>query len=66
AVVHGETGFVVDARDENSLVDRIATLLENPDRASRMGIAGRAFVAENFANRPLPRSLLAWLDLESA
>ena len=66
AVVHGETGYVVDARDDDSLVDRITSLLEDPGQASRMGFAGRAFVAEHFSNRPLPRSLLAWLDLESS
>ena len=63
AVVDGETGFVVDAADQGALVDAIARLLENGEQASRMGRAGRSFVAERFSNRRLPRSLLDWLGV---
>lgn len=64
AVVHKKTGFVVDARDQEALVDRISSLLEDAEQASLMGTAGRSFVAEGFSNRPLPDSLLTWLELE--
>lgn len=64
AVVDGETGFVVDANDEQALVDRITEMLENPDQASRMGLAGRGFVAREFSRRPLPQPLLDWLGIE--
>jgi phosphatidylinositol alpha-1,6-mannosyltransferase len=64
ALVDRETGFLIDARDPASLVDRISTLLRDPELATRMGAAGRSFVAEHFSNRPLPDSLLEWLDIE--
>ena len=44
AVRDGETGYLVDGRDLAQLADRIATLLEDPVRARRMGAAGRAWV----------------------
>lgn len=64
AIVDGETGFVVDAGDEQELVDRLTEMLENPDLASRMGLAGRDFVAREFSRRPLPRPLLDWLGID--
>ena len=64
ALVDRKTGYLVDARDPRSLVDRIGTLLQDPERATRMGEEGRSFVAEHFSNRPLPESLLRWLDIE--
>lgn len=48
AVREGITGFVVDGQDRGALVDRIVTLLENPELAKRMGIAGRRFVEEKW------------------
>jgi phosphatidyl-myo-inositol dimannoside synthase len=42
AVLDGETGYVVS--DLTALVDRLVTLLSDPDRARRMGAAGRAWV----------------------
>lgn len=44
AVVEGETGHVVDGRNIPQLVDRIVPLLEDPDLAKRLGVAGRAWV----------------------
>ncbi|MDQ4142291.1 MAG: glycosyltransferase family 4 protein [Actinomycetota bacterium] len=64
AVVEGESGYVVDATDPSALVDRITCLLEDSEQATRMGAAGRSFVADEFSKRPLPRSLLKWLELE--
>ncbi|HEY7875514.1 MAG TPA: glycosyltransferase family 4 protein [Actinomycetota bacterium] len=61
ALVDGETGFVIDARDDAALVDRIAWLLEHPDDAARLGARGREHVAKEFTNRPLPPALLQWL-----
>ena len=62
AVIDGETGFVIDARSRDSLVDKIAWLLEHPEAAARMGAAGRAHVAERFARSTPPKALLEWLD----
>jgi phosphatidylinositol alpha-1,6-mannosyltransferase len=48
AVREGETGFVVDGRDVAQVADRVATLLADPDRAKRMGAAGRAWVESDW------------------
>jgi glycosyltransferase involved in cell wall biosynthesis len=37
----GKTGFIVRRGDEGTLVDRIAKLLSDSERCSKMGIAGR-------------------------
>jgi phosphatidylinositol alpha-1,6-mannosyltransferase len=44
AVVDGETGLLVDGGSPTAVADRVAALLEDPDRASSMGRAGRAWV----------------------
>jgi phosphatidyl-myo-inositol dimannoside synthase len=62
AVIDGSTGFVVDAKDVVQLSDRIAWLLEHPERAAEMGVAGREHVRKEFSARELPASFLAWLD----
>jgi phosphatidyl-myo-inositol dimannoside synthase len=61
AVIDGETGFVVDARDERALVDRIVWLLQHTDEARALGTRGREHVRTEFTNRPLPPSLVRWL-----
>jgi len=61
AVIDGTTGFVVDSRDGASLADRIAWLLEHPERASSMGLAGREHVRKEFSALELPDSFLGWL-----
>lgn len=43
AVREGETGFVVDGRDQTQLVDQLVTLLTDQRLAARMGAAGRAW-----------------------
>jgi len=44
AVRDGETGYVVDGRDLDAIADRVATLLDDRELATRMGAAGRAWV----------------------
>ena len=48
AVREGVTGFVVNGQDRQALIERIVTLLENPDLAKRMGAAGREFVEQKW------------------
>ena len=50
AVRDGETGYVVDGRDEHAVADRLITLLSDADLRARLGAAGRPggpFRAEN-------------------
>ncbi|GAA3296402.1 glycosyltransferase family 4 protein [Dactylosporangium vinaceum] len=56
AVREGETGFVVPGRDVQAVADRLITLLQDRELATRMGAAGRAWVEsewrwENQADR---------------
>jgi phosphatidyl-myo-inositol dimannoside synthase len=62
AVIDGQTGFVIDAKDEDALVDRVVRLLEDDTLRSAMGTRGRRHVQEHFAEAALPRPLLEWLD----
>lgn len=52
AVLDGETGYVVPGRSPTVVADRLIELLQNPERAARMGQAGRAWV-EGTWNWPL-------------
>ncbi len=40
AVVHGQTGMLVDPRDHVALADALVDLLTDADRAGRLGAAG--------------------------
>ena len=48
AVRVGETGHLVDGRSENQLVDAVAGLLLDPDRARALGAAGRRWVERDW------------------
>jgi glycosyltransferase involved in cell wall biosynthesis len=47
-VVDGQTGFLVPVGDRAAFAQRTFTLMEDPDRARRLGDAGRRRVAERF------------------
>lgn len=47
-VVDGETGVVVDGWDVGAIAASVGDLLADPDRAARMGEAGRRWVVENW------------------
>ncbi|GAC1330047.1 MAG: glycosyltransferase family 4 protein [Mycobacteriales bacterium] len=44
AVLEGETGYVVDGRSSQAVLDALSGLLTDPARAAAMGLAGRAWV----------------------
>ncbi len=48
AVVDGETGYLVDGKDQAEIGERLAFLLTNPDVAQSMGQAGRKWVASEW------------------
>jgi phosphatidylinositol alpha-1,6-mannosyltransferase len=62
AVVDDVTGYVIDATNEEELVERTTHLLHNPHLAARMGVAARDHVAREFTNRALPESFVKWLS----
>lgn len=48
AVIHGETGFLVNGRDTDGIADRVSYLLNNPVAAKAMGEAGRNWVTSEW------------------
>jgi phosphatidylinositol alpha-1,6-mannosyltransferase len=48
AVLHGETGFLVDGNNTNEIAQRISYLIANPDVAKQMGEAGRNWVTQEW------------------
>lgn len=61
AVIHGETGFVIDATDAQGLTDALAHLLQDESLRVRMGKAAREHVRREFSSDRIPQSLLTWL-----
>ena len=48
AIRDGENGLLVDLREPGSLAHALAELIDHPDRAARMGQAGRSLVLERY------------------
>lgn len=61
-VIDGETGLLVDGRDVDQVADAIAGLLADPERARRMGSAGRARVERAHAWPAIAARLAGWLE----
>jgi glycosyltransferase involved in cell wall biosynthesis len=49
AVAEGETGYVVPAGDDRAMAARIIELLNDPERARRMGERGRLTIEQKFS-----------------
>jgi phosphatidylinositol alpha-1,6-mannosyltransferase len=64
AVQEGETGYVVDGRDEPMLTERLVRLLREPELRRRMGLAGRAWVEQKWSWSILARTLDGLLQCE--
>jgi glycosyltransferase involved in cell wall biosynthesis len=49
AIVEGETGYLVNSGDDESMAERIISLLDSPELAKRMGESGQRVVADKFS-----------------
>jgi glycosyltransferase involved in cell wall biosynthesis len=49
AIIEGETGYLVQPGDEETMAARITELLRNPERARSMGRRGREVVEQKFS-----------------
>jgi glycosyltransferase involved in cell wall biosynthesis len=50
AIVEGETGYLVSPGDDETMAQRIVSLLCHPGRAREMGELGRATVEQKFSS----------------
>jgi phosphatidyl-myo-inositol dimannoside synthase len=62
AVIHGETGLLVDPEDYHALAAAVIRLLRNPDEAQRMGEAGRRRIEEELNWKTFTGKLMACLE----
>ena len=60
-VIDGETGLLVDGKDVEQVADAVAGLLADPERARRMGAAGRERVERAHAWPAIAGRLAGWL-----
>lgn len=66
-VRHGETGLLADRGDVNGLAEALGELLADPDRARRMGAAGREVARELFSlDRMVARTLAIYDEVSSS
>jgi glycosyltransferase involved in cell wall biosynthesis len=49
AIVEGETGHLVQSGDDESMAERIISLLRDPEKSRRMGLNGRRLVEQKFS-----------------
>jgi phosphatidylinositol alpha-1,6-mannosyltransferase len=63
AVRNGDTGFVVDGRDEAQVADRVARLLQDRQLAGSLGAAGRSWVERTWQWDVMARRLATLLRL---
>ncbi|MEA2487772.1 MAG: phosphatidyl-myo-inositol dimannoside synthase [Actinomycetota bacterium] len=61
AVIDGDSGYVIHARDKHQLVGRVVSILMDPHEAQRMGAIGRAHVERSFSKKNSPDALLKWI-----
>lgn len=59
-VVHGETGWIVPAKDAQALANRVEWFLQHPQQAGEMGSLGRQRVLDKFT---LPKVLAHQLEV---
>ena len=62
SVVQGETGILVPPRNAAAFTAAVEMLLDDPDRARAMGLAGRARVEGHFNHRIVARTYVEFLS----
>ena len=50
AVVEGETGYLVESDDDEAMANRLIELLQNTEKARKMGEKGRTIIKEKFSD----------------
>ena len=56
-IVDGVTGFIIEPRNTDMVMEKIKKLIEDKELAKNMGIAGNNFVKENFSKEKLVANL---------
>lgn len=59
AIVENETGFLVESNDDKALAKYLLELLANPEKATKMGKAGRKKVEENFSTETQLKNIIS-------
>lgn len=59
-MIDGESGFVVSPHDPETIADRIQQLMADPERAQRMGEAGRERIREAFNVDDSAKQTMEW------
>lgn len=49
AIIESKTGFLVESNDDEAMANRLFELLQNPEKAKKMGELGRKKVEEDFS-----------------
>ena len=63
AVIHNETGYLVEENDIDGMANYMIKLLENPERAKEMGINGRNHIAKNHHQETQVRKIFELAEL---
>jgi len=61
-VVDGSTGFLVKQQDPLEMAEKIEYLLDNPERARTMGVAGKARIRDEFSIEKMTSNFLTLYD----
>jgi phosphatidylinositol alpha-1,6-mannosyltransferase len=61
ALIDGETGVLVDGTDVGSVANAVGNLLADPERARRLGVAGRDRVLRHLTWSAVGERLMRWL-----
>ena len=56
-IIDGQTGFIEQKNDDDAMVERLATLISNPDLRLRMGREAKKHVADKFSIDALGHNL---------